>query len=46
MIVNPYYIFGALFVGCLSHVVLDLFTPSGVELLNPLSSKGAGRAVV
>lgn len=39
MIVNPYYIFGALFVGCLSHVVLDLFTPSGVELLNPLSSK-------
>ena len=39
MIVSPYYIFGALFVGCLSHVVLDLFTPSGVELLNPISSK-------
>lgn len=32
------YIFGAFFTGILSHVVLDLFTTSGVELLNPLSS--------
>jgi inner membrane protein len=35
---NIYYVFLSLFLGCLSHIVLDLFTPSGVQLLNPLSS--------
>ncbi len=39
LVLNPYYVFGALFLGCLSHIILDLFTPSGVELLNPLFSK-------
>jgi inner membrane protein len=33
-----YYAFSALFLGCLSHIIMDLFTPSGVQLLNPLSS--------
>lgn len=36
---NMYYIFFAIFIGCLSHIVVDLFTPAGVELLNPLSSQ-------
>ncbi len=35
---NIYYTFSALFLGCLSHIILDLFTPSGVQLLTPLSS--------
>ena len=35
---NIYYIFLAFFLGCISHVVLDLFTPSGVQLINPISS--------
>lgn len=39
LVLNPYYIFGALFLGCISHIILDLFTPSGVSILNPLSSK-------
>ncbi|MBI5679747.1 MAG: metal-dependent hydrolase [Methanobacterium sp.] len=41
-----FYTFLALFLGCLSHIILDLFTPSGIKLLNPLSpkkfKKGAG----
>lgn len=37
MALNPYLVFGAFFIGCLSHIILDLFTPSGVELFNPLS---------
>ncbi len=37
--INIYSIFGALFLGFLSHITLDLFTPSGVGLLSPLSSK-------
>jgi len=32
---DPIYVLGAVFLGCLSHLILDLFTPSGVELLNP-----------
>lgn len=36
---NFYYIFLAVLLGSLSHVVLDLFTPMGIELLNPLSSR-------
>lgn len=34
-----FYTFLAIFLGCLSHVILDLFTPNGIKLLNPLSSK-------
>lgn len=37
--ISLYYVFLALFVGCISHIILDLFTPSGIKLLNPLSSK-------
>lgn len=37
--VNFYYMFLALFMGCISHIILDLFTPSGIKLLNPVSSK-------
>jgi|WetSurMetagenome_2_1015567.scaffolds.fasta_scaffold126260_1 inner membrane protein len=36
---NIYYVFLALFLGSLSHIIIDLFTKSGVELLNPLSSE-------
>lgn len=39
LVLNTYYVIGALFLGCLSHIMLDIFTPSGVELLNPFSSK-------
>jgi inner membrane protein len=35
---NIIYVFFALFLGGLSHVILDLFTPSGVQLINPISS--------
>jgi len=35
-VVNVYSIFGALFLGFLSHITLDLFTPSGVGLFSPL----------
>jgi len=35
---NIYYIFFAFFLGCISHVILDLFTPSGVQLISPISS--------
>lgn len=44
LVLNPYYIFGALFWGCLSHIILDLFTPSGVSLFYPLSSKRCKKA--
>lgn len=37
--INLYSIFGALFLGFLSHITLDLFTPSGVAILNPLSKR-------
>ena len=33
------YTFSAIFIGSMSHIILDLFTPSGIRLLNPLSSK-------
>lgn len=36
---NYYYIFGAILLGSLSHIILDLFTPTGLELLKPISSK-------
>ncbi len=35
---NIYYVLFAFFLGCISHVILDLFTPSGVQLINPISS--------
>lgn len=35
---NIYYVIFALFLGCLSHILVDLFTPAGVELLNPVSN--------
>ena len=35
---NIYYVLLAIFLGSLSHIILDLFTKSGVELLNPISS--------
>ena len=37
--VNVYAIFGALFLGFFSHLVLDMFTPGGVGLLSPLYKK-------
>lgn len=37
--ISPYYTFLALFIGCTSHIMLDLFTPSGIRLLNPLYSR-------
>jgi inner membrane protein len=36
---NIYYVILSMFLGCLSHIILDLFTPSGVQLLNPISSE-------
>ncbi len=36
---NPYYVFIALFLGCISHIMLDLFTPSGLKLFNPISNR-------
>lgn len=37
--INPYYTFLAIFLGIISHIMLDLFTPSGISLFNPVSSK-------
>jgi inner membrane protein len=37
--ITPYYVFLAIFLGGISHIMLDLFTPSGIKLLNPLSSR-------
>jgi inner membrane protein len=36
---NLFYAFLAILIGSLSHILLDLFTPSGIRLFNPLSSK-------
>ena len=36
---NLFYAFLAILIGSLSHVLLDLFTPSGIRLFNPLSPK-------
>lgn len=47
---NIYYIFLATLLGSLSHLILDLFTPSGIKLFNPLSSrnfqKGFGTVLI
>ena len=37
--ITIYSIFGALLLGFLSHIALDLFTPSGVAIFNPLSKR-------
>lgn len=44
-IISQYYIFFAIFLGCLSHIMLDLFTPSGIKPLNPLFAKKFGRTL-
>lgn len=36
---SMFYIFLALLIGSLSHTMLDLFTPSGIRLFNPVSSR-------
>lgn len=36
---SPYYIFLAILIGSLSHIMLDIFTPSGIKLFSPLSSR-------
>lgn len=36
---NMYHVFGAIFLGGLSHVTLDLFTSRGVSLFSPLYSR-------
>jgi len=38
-----YYIFIAIFLGCLSHIILDLFTSRGIELFSPISSQRCRR---
>lgn len=37
--IGLFEIAGSLYLGLISHIILDAFTPSGVKLLNPLSSK-------
>lgn len=36
---NIYYVFFAILIGALSHVIIDLFTKSGVELFSPITSQ-------
>jgi inner membrane protein len=36
---NTYYIFIAILIGAISHLILDLFTKAGVELLSPITSQ-------
>lgn len=36
---NILHSFLAVFLGAMSHIILDLFTPSGISLFNPVSSK-------
>jgi inner membrane protein len=40
---NFLYIYTALFVGSLSHLILDLFTGNGVRLFEPLWKHGYGK---
>jgi inner membrane protein len=40
---NVYFVFGAVFLGSLSHLILDLFTPSGVKIFKPFSSRKMGK---
>ncbi|UTB33712.1 MAG: metal-dependent hydrolase [Methanobacterium sp. ERen5] len=36
---NAYYVFIALLIGAISHIILDLFTKAGVELLSPITTQ-------
>ncbi|KAF5089148.1 metal-dependent hydrolase [Methanobacterium aggregans] len=36
---NICYVFSAVLLGCLSHVILDMSTPAGVRILSPISSR-------
>lgn len=36
---NTYYVFIAILIGALSHIILDLFTKAGVELFSPITSQ-------
>jgi len=40
---NAYFVFGAVFLGSLSHLILDLFTPSGVKIFKPVLSRKMGK---
>lgn len=40
---SSYLVLSAILTGGISHIMLDLFTPSGVKLLNPLSFKKFNR---
>ncbi len=40
---NFLYIYTALFIGSLSHLILDLFTGNGVKLFGPISSHNYGK---
>ncbi|MDR2545252.1 MAG: metal-dependent hydrolase [Methanobrevibacter sp.] len=41
--INFKFIGFSIFLGFLSHIILDSFSPTGVELLNPISSKRFGK---
>ena len=36
---NTYYVFIAILIGAISHLILDLFTKAGVELLSPITTQ-------
>jgi inner membrane protein len=36
---NYYFVFSALFLGYISHSILDSLTPSGLRFFNPVSNK-------
>jgi inner membrane protein len=40
---NVYFVFGAVLLGSLSHLILDLFTPSGMKIFRPISSRNMGK---
>jgi inner membrane protein len=40
---NVYFVFGSVILGSLSHLILDLFTPSGVKIFKPFSSRRMGK---
>jgi inner membrane protein len=43
---NAYYAFLAFLLGGLSHIALDIFSGSGVQLLRPLSKRKFGKKIV
>lgn len=38
-ILSPYFVFLAVLIGGISHIMIDMFTPSGIKLLSPFSFK-------